>query len=1406
MTSPATPSDAHAAEHTVLDLFDRARDAHPRGCALDIPRRSQTTYAELDAMADAVAVRVASRGESRATPTAASTRASSAASGTVIALALPRSERWLYASMLGVMRAGAAYVAIDPAFPARQAAAILQDAGAAALIATPERADEIVAHLPEGGVGLDVIDPAGVAVDSAADSPAAPRPRRAPIDPRSLAYVIYTSGTTGRPKGVEIEHRALLNLVAGDLAEFGLGPRDRVVQGSSASYDSSIEELWLAWAAGATAVVMDDETARLGPDLLAWLQRERVTVLCPPPTLLRTLGCEDPARELPLIRLLYVGGEALPPDIADLWSRGRRLENGYGPTECTVTCLRATVRAGEPVTIGRPIPGTTAFVIDPDDEALRELPVDARGELAIGGTSLARGYRGQPETTASRFVEHPTLGRIYRTGDLVHRDAAGAFHYHGRIDAQVKLRGYRIELGAIEARLAAHPSVVEAACTVEGDGAQRRLVAHVVTRGGLAPDADALRAFVAEELPRYMAPAAIAPIAALPRSIGGKLDRKRLPAIVADSGAGSARGAPTDGVFADGGASEAAGARTAHTPPANETERLVADALAAATGRTEAVSVDADLFDELGLDSLTVAIAISRLRVHARTRAATVRLAYQHRTARTIAAAIDAATAAAPTVPAAAPTVPVAAPTVPVAATVAPGIAAAAGSTAAIGATGARPHADAVPARGTSRPVLATCIQTGILAILLVTGAQFLWIPHAGELLSDTLAGSIGGVVLLTALTALLLAGYTIAALAVGIAAKWMLVGRYRPMRVRAWSTWHLRHWIVVRLAALAPWDLIESAGLGPAVLGLFGARIGRRVHIHRGVRLNEGGWDLLTLDDDATIGQDACLRTIEHEAGTLVFGPVTVRRGATLETRAGMSPGAELGEGSILRPLSNLRAGRVHARTILDGIPAEPVGAAPATPPLRTDENRPLQILTSAALFLSVVAALIAPWIIALAAFGLHADATLHDVLFAPSSVAPTPRGLALLTGAVALAGILTVLLQALLVRLLGRAPRGPYSLGSFAATRMSLQSTLVEAAGKWLSGTIMWPMWLNLAGARIGRGCEISTVTDVIPSSVAIGRETFFADGIYLGGPRLHAGTAQVEPVELAESCFVGNHAVLPSGTRLARGTLVGISTRADALPHEADASWFGHPPFRLPNREVVSMPRELTHEPPAVRRLNRWMWEVARFALPIGPVFVGLAWFRALELAEPALDPLAFRLVALPLATLAALAALALSIVAMKWILIGRVKPGTHALWSCWCSRWDFLYVAWGMWASMPLTFLEGTLLLPMYLRMIGCRIGRRALLGGGFAHVVDPDMLRFGDDVTVDALFQAHTFEDRVLKVDHVHLRDGCTIGSNTVLLYGADVGPRAVVAPHSVVMKREVLPGGARYEGAPTQPA
>ncbi|MBU3683362.1 MAG: amino acid adenylation domain-containing protein, partial [Phycisphaerales bacterium] len=285
---------------TALDLFDAACARHRDGAALDVPpgdgrQRVTWTYRQLAEQADRFRAALAPH----------------AARDAVVVLALARTDPRLHAAMLGAMRAGCAYCAIDPSFPDRQAADVVRDARACAIVGAAGRVRAIA---DAGGVatwidpdGVCTIDgrtmvPGDVGADAQADADATP------ISPDSLAYVIYTSGTTGKPKGVEIEHRSLLNLVAGDIAAFRLGARDRVAQGSSASYDSSVEEMWLAWAVGACVVVMDDATARLGPDLVDWLRNERITVLCPPPTLLRTLGLDDPARALPDLRLVYVGG------------------------------------------------------------------------------------------------------------------------------------------------------------------------------------------------------------------------------------------------------------------------------------------------------------------------------------------------------------------------------------------------------------------------------------------------------------------------------------------------------------------------------------------------------------------------------------------------------------------------------------------------------------------------------------------------------------------------------------------------------------------------------------------------------------------------------------------------------------------------------------------------------------------------------------------------------------------------------------------------------------------------------------------------------------------------------------------------------------------------------------------
>jgi non-ribosomal peptide synthetase-like protein len=251
--------------------------------------------------------------------------------------------------------------------------------------------------------------------------------------------------------------------------------------------------------------------------------------------------------------------------------------------------------------------------------------------------------------------------------------------------------------------------------------------------------------------------------------------------------------------------------------------------------------------------------------------------------------------------------------------------------------------------------------------------------------------------------------------------------------------------------------------------------------------------------------------------------------------------------------------------------------------------------------------------------------------------------------------------------------------------------------------------------------------------------------------------------------------------------------------------NSAWFGHPPFELPRREIVDYDRRLTHEPSSIVYLNRAFWESLRFALPILPLIAAAVWIRMLWQTRLELPGSIVTLLVAPVVTVAVVASFCILVLALKWMLLGRVQPGLHPFWSCWCNRWDFLYMAWEIYAREPLCFLEGTLLLSSYLRAMGARIGRRVVLGGGFAQVVDPDMLDFEDGATVSCQLQAHTFEDRVLKIDKVTIQRGATVGHSAVLLYGADVGIRTHVAPHSVVMKRESLLTGRSYAGCPTHP-
>lgn len=1322
---------ALAAEEPVLlhHFFDNTLQRFPDRYAVDVPpgvgreKRRLVTYAELDQQANLLA----------------SLLLPSVFSESVVTILLPRRSEMLYSSQLAVLRVGAAYACIDPVFPDEQIADILNDADAQAVLTDKDGLE----RLEKIGFDRQRVFDVAEEITRNGDEFVEPPPHPEWLTPQSLAYIIYTSGTTGRPKGVMIEHAGIANLVGSGMEALHLSANDRIGQSSSPAYDSSVEEIWLAFSVGATLVVIDDETIRSGPDLVPWLRDERLTAFIPPPTLLRTTGCEDPHKELPDLTFVYVGGEALPTDVAERWGRGLRLVNGYGPTECTVTATRTRIELGEEITIGWPVRGMKAWVLN---EALEEVPDGERGELCMGGIGLARGYRNRPELTAKKFPTHPKFGRIYHTGDLVHRLPDGSFVYHGRIDTQVKLRGYRIELEAVEARLSECEGVREAACTVQGEGAQQTLVVFIVPDNpNQVPSFDDLKSSLQKVLPSYMVPSHFGVLADLPTQVSGKLDRKALPLLER----------------------EVQGEEKPVIAPRNLAEQQLETAFRKVFKRQNPISIEADFFNDLGGDSLSAAILISLLRDDPATASLTVRDLYETRTITELAKRVRADEAV-------------------------------------------ESLTEATPQVLDGSPFFATVVQLLWLLVGLVLGAAlsyfiaFTLLPRLIEVV-----GLIPFLLLSPLFFFVGLALYTpLSVLTVGLTKK-ILIGRYRALREPVWGSFYVRHWMVQQTTRLIPWRLLEGTVFQSSVLRLLGARIGERVHIHRGVNLLQGGWDLLHIGDDVTLCQDASLRLVDFEDGHIVIGPISLGEGCTLNTRSGVGNHTVMKPESYLTALSSLgNGGRIPRGERWDGVPAGAAGLAPKPPQVTKAEASLSPVAHGVALILARFGLAMALALIIELPTILYAQVCGVDAESALQWLAHPSLNLSLFIAALLMATLpvpLMIMLEAMAARALGRVRPGIISLWSLAYVRVCLKTELLNSASDWLSGTLFWPHWLRLAGMKIGRDCEISTIIDVVPELITIDQETFFADGIYLAGPRLHRGTVTLEETRLSPHTFLGNHAVIPMGQNLPNDILIGVSSVSDDTRIRPSSSWFGHPLFELPRREVIEVDRRLTHNPTLIRYLNRLLWELLRFALPAIPALVLPVWYELLAMAAAKYSAPVFLFAMVPLISFGVAAFFCLLVIVAKWTLLGRVRPGQHPLWSCWCCRWDFVYVMWAFYARATLTLLEGTLLLSWYLRAMGMQIGRRVVLGGGFAHVVDPDMLHFEDGATVSCQFQAHTFEDRVLKIDHVWIRRRATVGSHAVLLYGADIGAGAKVAPHSVVMKRESLLPGRSYAGCPTRP-
>ncbi|MDF5726915.1 MAG: amino acid adenylation domain-containing protein [Rhizonema sp. PD38] len=488
---------------TLVDLFEAQVAKNPDNIAL-VFESQHLTYQQLNQKANQLAHYLIQNHQIQP--------------NTLIGICIERSLEMII-GVLGILKAGAAYVPIDPNYPQERIQWILQDSGTSLLLTQSFLTETLPLTQLKHPCQVICIDQTDFCF-ALTNNPSLQS------TPDNLAYVIYTSGSTGRPKGVMIEHRGVTNLALASAQTFQVQPQSRLLQLASLSFDISVGEIAPTLATGACLYLAKKETLLPSQIFVDFLGEHKISHLIIPPSVLSVL----PSATLPDLQTLVVGGEACPAELVAQWAPGRHFFNGYGPTESTVgTAIALCQPNGKKPLIGKPLPNIRIYILDAHNQPL---PLGTPGELCIAGVGLARGYLNRPDLTAEKFIEIDLFGkneRIYKTGDLARWGDDSNLEYLGRIDEQVKLRGFRIELGEIESFLLQHPSVKESVVILYETDSNPRLIAYVTAEEKSLNLGSELKDYLKTRLPKYMVPSQILVLDKLPLTPNGKLDRRALP-------------------------------------------------------------------------------------------------------------------------------------------------------------------------------------------------------------------------------------------------------------------------------------------------------------------------------------------------------------------------------------------------------------------------------------------------------------------------------------------------------------------------------------------------------------------------------------------------------------------------------------------------------------------------------------------------------------------------------------------------------------------------------------------------------------------------------------------------------------------------------------------------------------
>jgi non-ribosomal peptide synthetase-like protein len=1250
---------------------------------------------------------------------------------------------WAYAAMLGVMKANAAYVPLDPGFPKDRIAFIAEDAGIRLVLTTASlrgHLDTLAAEV----ICLDEVQPAIDREECTALDP----PAESLAD--DLCYIIYTSGSTGKPKGVAVEHRSICNFVRVAAEVYGIMPEDRVYQGMTIAFDFSVEEIWVPLYSGATLVAAPPGPSLVGRDLSQFLEARRITALCCVPTLLATL--DD---DLPSLRFILVSGEACPQNLVERWySQGRTFLNVYGPTEATVTATWTMLVPDKPVTIGVPLPTYKILILAPDEPRLVEK--GGIGEICIAGIGLARGYVNRPDLTDKAFIpdflgldDNPS-GRIYRTGDLGRITDKGEIEYLGRLDAQVKIRGYRIELAEIESVIMRVPGIAQAVVgTFQPEPGTVELVAYYTLRHDVDHlDRETIVGTIRGDLPAYMLPAFFERMDALPMLPCDKVDRKRLPP---PSG-------PRHSVR-----------KADCIAPANDTEAEIARTLMDLL-KLEQVSMDDHFFDDLGANSLLMARFCARIREKLNYSDVSMREVYLHPTPRDFAAFLTTqAHRKAPTAPAEPVHV-------------------------------AR-DLDYWLCGGMQ--LIFYFVYSTALTAGLVQG--YVWISEAHSVADTYLRSAAFGSGMFLAMAALPIAvkwlvvgrsrEESIPIWSSGYFRFWLIRRMIQANPMVMFVGTPLYNVYLRLLGAKIGRNVVIFSGVVPAcpdLLSIGDGTIIKKDSNLVGYRARAG----LIETGRITIGRDAFI----GEATVLDIG-TSIGDGAQLGHSSSLHQGQAIPDGKRYHgsPARETSDDYLSVEPMPCGIVRRAAfSAAQAVVLFGLTLPLPLVILDSLLVWLGFGTG---------AEVAAHVGARFNDLDFQLTLIqisAGAYFGLIVL-GLLSIVTI-PRLLNLFMTEGKTYPLYGFHFLvhRAISSRSNSYFFNLLFGDSSYIIYYLRAIGYKISLKDQTGSNFGVAQKHDT-PFLCEIGKGTLISDGFSMINADFSSSSFRLRRVSVGADSFIGNNVFYPAGSRVGDNCLFGTKTMVPVGgPELKDVGLLGSPSFQIPRS--VARDRQLEHYRDGPTFKDRLFRKNISNTVTIF-LYLASQWFfvhlvillSAVEMDQYAesgwIALLDFTMIVLVL-TVAYYALLEHASIGFR-----KLRPQFCSIYD------DYYWKHERFWKLSEVFYLDlfsGTPFKGMVWRLLGVKVGRKLFDDG--SGIPEKTLVTIGDNCTINRMvtIQGHSLEDGAFKSDYIRIGDGCTIGYNAFVHYGVEMEDNVALGPDSFLMKGEHLAANSTWRGNPAR--